>query len=156
KEAQAAGAISLAGLAQSIFDAIDYQCEHQLQFGADREWLLEMKALTAETRKAIETGAEPSQDLLDIPLGYWRHFDSLDPVGIAASLNRPMLFLQGWRDFQVTVAVDLKLWRRGLAHRHDVTFKEFRKLNHLFLEQGTGVCRPVEYFTVPANVPPYV
>jgi hypothetical protein len=58
-----------------------------------------------------------------------------------------MLFIQGGRDYQVTVADDLTLWRSGLGRRTDVTFDVFEPGNHL-LAAGQGPSSPAEYATL--------
>jgi hypothetical protein len=56
------------------------------------------------------------------------------------------LFIQGERDYQVTVADELVLWQAGLESRDDVTFATFPTLNHL-LFPGDGAPSPQEYQT---------
>lgn len=55
-----------------------------------------------------------------------------------------MRILQGSRDYQVTVADDLAIWRDALAGRDDVTFRVYPSLNHLFAP-GEGPPSPAEY-----------
>ena len=61
-----------------------------------------------------------------------------------------MLFVQGGRDYQVTVADDLTLWQAALGDRANVTIKEYADLNHLLMT-GEGDSVPAEY-QVPGNV----
>jgi pimeloyl-ACP methyl ester carboxylesterase len=77
-----------------------------------------------------------------------------DEVATARSLRQPLLFLQGDRDYQVTVANDLDVWLRGLKGRKDVTVVQFPDADHLFLD-GTGRPTPLEYFK-PGHVDPKV
>ncbi|MFB4265711.1 alpha/beta fold hydrolase [Nonomuraea sp. GTA35] len=79
-----------------------------------------------------------------LPASYWLDLRDYDPVATAAALNKPMLILQGGRDYQVTVADDLSGWRTGLAHRPDVTIRVYDADNHLFFP-GEGVSTPEEY-----------
>ena len=69
---------------------------------------------------------------------------SYDPVATAARLARPLLFVQGGRDYQVTIPDDLDRWRAGLDGRPDVTFRVFDADNHLFFT-GSGPSSPAEY-----------
>ncbi len=46
---------------------------------------------------------------------YYLDLQGYDPVATAAELTVPMLFIQGERDYQVTVADDLALWQAGLG-----------------------------------------
>jgi hypothetical protein len=94
----------------------------------------------------------------DLPLGYsgayWLDLRSYDPVATARSLGLPMLILQGGRDYQVTEADDLALWRAGLGDRPDVDIRVHAADNHMFA-RGDGPSTPAEYST-PANVDPAV
>ncbi|MEY9913525.1 dienelactone hydrolase [Catenulispora sp. MAP12-49] len=94
----------------------------------------------------------------DLPLGYsgayWLDLRSYDPVATARELPQPMLILQGGRDYQVTEADDLALWRAGLGGRADVEIRVHAADNHMFAP-GTGPSTPAEY-AVPANVDPAV
>lgn len=66
------------------------------------------------------------------------------PVDVASTLRKPMLILQGGRDYQVTVADDLAGWRAGLAGRPDITFHIYDRDDHLFFP-GSGPSTPAEY-----------
>ncbi|MEV7937761.1 hypothetical protein AB0O82_16665 [Kitasatospora sp. NPDC088264] len=48
---------------------------------------------------------------------YWLDLRAYDPVATATALARPMLILQGGRDYQVTVADDLTRWQAALRFR---------------------------------------
>ena len=81
---------------------------------------------------------------LGIPFAYWLDLRGYDPVAVAAQLGKPMLIVQGGRDYQVTVADDLVGWQTGLAGRPDVTIRVFPADNHLFFS-GSGPSEPAEY-----------
>ena len=66
----------------------------------------------------------------------------------AKRLTIPMLFLQGERDFQVTMK-DFDLWKSSLTGRSNAAFRAYPALNHLFLA-GEGKSSPAEY-RVPGN-----
>ncbi|WP_052423929.1 alpha/beta hydrolase family protein [Nonomuraea candida] len=78
------------------------------------------------------------------PASYWLDLRDYDPVATAAALGRPMLILQGGRDYQVTVADDLPRWRAGLAGRSEVTIKVYDADDHLFFP-GEGPSTPAGY-----------
>ncbi|MEU4429303.1 hypothetical protein AB0F65_01280 [Nocardia rhamnosiphila] len=61
-----------------------------------------------------------------------------------------MLFLQGERDYQVTVAADLAGWRTALADRPRVTIRTYPAVDHMFFP-GEGLSLPADY-TRPHNV----
>ncbi|MCU7722777.1 alpha/beta hydrolase [Actinoplanes sp. KI2] len=79
-----------------------------------------------------------------VPASYWLDLRGYDPAATAATLGRPMLILQGGRDYQATVDDDLARWRAGLADRPGVTIRVHDADNHLFFT-GDGPSRPAEY-----------
>ncbi|MBI5324036.1 MAG: dienelactone hydrolase family protein [Ignavibacteriae bacterium] len=74
---------------------------------------------------------------------YWLDLRKYKPNEIAKKLNKPMLILQGHRDYQVTYE-DFKLWQKSLVNNKKVEMKSYPKLNHLFME-GEGLSTPNEY-----------
>ncbi len=94
--------------------------------------------------KALQPGAaDPAGGVLGAPASYWLDLRGYNPAAAAKALGRPMLILQGGRDYQVTPDT-LEAWKKALADRKDVTFKLYPKLNHLFIE-GEGQSGPSEY-----------
>ncbi|CAN5197054.1 hypothetical protein BH11ACT6_BH11ACT6_54420 [soil metagenome] len=63
---------------------------------------------------------------------------------MAAQLDKPILIVQGGRDYQVTVADDLIGWQTGLADHPEVTIRIYDADNHLFFS-GSGPSTPAEY-----------
>ncbi|MBB4679620.1 alpha/beta hydrolase family protein [Crossiella cryophila] len=101
------------------------------------------------------TAEEPGAELLfGWPGSYWLDLRAYDPVATAAALDKPMLILQGGRDYQVTVAEDLARWRAGLAHRADVVIRVHEADDHLFFA-GAGPSTPADYES-PRHVDPAV
>lgn len=74
---------------------------------------------------------------------YWDYLDKYAPVMTACSLSVPMLFLQGERDYQVTMQ-DFAMWKLGMFGKTNATFQSYPTLNHCFME-GTGKSTPMEY-----------
>jgi dienelactone hydrolase len=87
-------------------------------------------------------------DPATLPFGYsgayWLDVRDYDPVGTARQLGKPMLILQGGRDYQVTVDDDLALWRAGLDGRGDVSIRVYDADDHLFFP-GSGPSTPAGY-----------
>jgi uncharacterized protein len=75
---------------------------------------------------------------------YWLDMRGYDPVSVAADVGKPMLILQGGRDYQVTVEDDLAGWRAGLGHRRDVSIRVFERDDHMFFA-GDGPSSPAGY-----------
>ncbi|WP_410169462.1 alpha/beta hydrolase family protein, partial [Actinacidiphila rubida] len=97
----------------------------------------------------------PTQDLLfGWPASYWLDLRDYDQVATAAALDRPLLVLQGGRDYQVTVEQDLARWRAGLARRPDVTVRVHEADDHMFFP-GSGPSTPAGY-QVPQHLDPAV
>jgi len=85
---------------------------------------------------------------------YWKNLAAYDEVATAREIPQPLLFLQGDRDYQVTVKNDLDAWRKGLAGRPHVTVDQFKNADHIFVA-GTGPPSPADYDT-PRHVIPAV
>ena len=47
--------------------------------------------------------------------------------------SKPMLIMQGEKDFQVKAAVDFAMYKEMLSHRENVTFRLYPGLNHAFV-----------------------
>jgi len=116
------------------------------------------ETITRQAALAGSPGLSPATPASELPFGlpasYWLDLRDYDPVATAVALDKPMLILQGGRDFQVTAEDDLSGWQAGLGHRADVTIRVYDADNHLFFP-GTGPSTPAEYET-PQHVDPAV
>ena len=153
-----AGLVILAGAARPLEELI----LEQTRYLAERDG-----NLTAEERTTLNTVEEqvaairdpdldastPAADLLGVPGSYWLDLRSYQAPAVAATLDVPILVLQGERDYQVTMA-DFALWKKALGTRDDVTLTSFPDLNHLMMTApattsttpGTqGLSGPEEY-----------
>jgi fermentation-respiration switch protein FrsA (DUF1100 family) len=106
--------------------------------------------MTAAARRVDDPGlsaATPDDELpFGVPAPYWLDLRGYDPVATAAGLGRPLLVLQGGRDYQATVADDLSRWQAGLGRAPDVTIRVFPADNHFFFP-GAGPSSPAELTT---------
>jgi fermentation-respiration switch protein FrsA (DUF1100 family) len=104
--------------------------------------------MTRQAAMADSAALSPATPASALPFGlsgtYWLDLRGYDPVSVAATLNKPMLILQGGRDYQVTVEDDLSRWKAGVGHRADVTIRLYDADNHLFFP-GAGPSTPAEY-----------
>jgi hypothetical protein len=147
RDGDLAGVVMLAALARSAPDAIvdqnEYLVERDGTVTAAEERQLEQARELAETIRTLDIADD------EVPyLGgdeYWRTLAEAEPVQTAKRLDVPWLFLQGERDYQVTVEDDLALWRQALGDESNATFRQYPTLNHLFMP-GTGKPSPEEYF----------
>ena len=79
------------------------------------------------------SAATPSSELpFGVPAAYWLDLRGYDPAAAAAALGKPLLIIQGGRDYQATVADDLSRWQAALDGRPDVTIRVYPADNHLF------------------------
>jgi dienelactone hydrolase len=152
-----AGVIELAGNARRIEDISIAQTETMLaaKGGATPEEQKRLDMMKGEAAMVKSLAADkPHRDvLLGLPAEYFLDLKGYDAPAEAKRLGLPMLFLQGDRDFQVTM-VDFGLWKSGMAGASKVTFHDYATLNHLFIS-GDGPSTPAEY-RKPGNVAPAV
>jgi dienelactone hydrolase len=144
-----AGLVLLAADAQPMHEAVVRVARHLAALTPGPSADVAVAALTRQA--ALVAGPELTPDTpseLLPPLGYsaryWLDLRGYDPVGTAAALARPMLILQGGRDYQVTVEDDLTRWQAALAARPDVRISVHPDANHLFFP-GSGPATPAEY-----------
>jgi len=151
-----AGLISLAGNTRKLGDAMLAQVTYLVSAAGPvtpegQKQIDDTTKLVARVQALTPADAGSPQSIGGAPASYWLDLNSYDPVAAARAIPQPMLFLQGERDYQVTMAEDFAGWKNGLAGRPRVTFRTYPALNHLFLP-GTGKSLPAEYNT-PGHVP---
>ncbi|MBN2723461.1 MAG: DUF3887 domain-containing protein [Deltaproteobacteria bacterium] len=154
------GYILLAGNSRPLEDLIIQQIKYISGF---------KKSLSPEEKKNIEkieqqvslvkspklNSRTPSEDLpLGISATYWIFLNKYKPVELMKKVLKPVLILQGKRDYQVTYQEDFKLWKKELKGMKNIKFMAFDKLNHLFMP-GEGKPSPEEYMK-PSHVSPLV
>jgi dienelactone hydrolase len=147
-----AGLVILAGGTQPMHWAAVRQIRYLASLNPNTAASVEA-AVNAITRQAAAVDspdlspATPCRELpFGVPAPYWLDLRGYHPAEVAAGLGKPMLILQGGRDYQVTVADDLVGWQAALADRPDVTCRVYDADNHLFLP-GTGPSTPADYET---------
>jgi uncharacterized protein len=75
---------------------------------------------------------------------YFLDLRRYDELATARAITKPLLLLQGQRDYQVTVVNDLRDWVTALAGRPGVTSHIYAQANHLFID-GSGPPSPADY-----------
>ncbi|WP_103351134.1 alpha/beta hydrolase [Amycolatopsis sp. CA-128772] len=117
-----------------------------------------VESVTRQAALVESPGLSPSTPSADLlfgwPASYWLDLRGYDPVATAAALAKPMLVLQGGRDYQVTVADDLARWRAALARHPDATIRVHDADDHMFF-RGEGPSKPSAYES-PQHVDPAV
>jgi dienelactone hydrolase len=147
-ETSIAGLVILAGDTQPMQQAAVRVVRYLASLNPDPAMEASVEALTQQAALVENPDLSPSTPANTLPFGYsgayWLDLRGYDPVATAAALDKPMLILQGGRDFQVTVADDLSQWQAGLERRPEVTIRVYEADNHLFFS-GTGLSTPAEY-----------
>ncbi|WP_254763273.1 alpha/beta hydrolase family protein [Natrinema marinum] len=152
RDGSLAGIVGLAAPARPYHELTLEQLEHKVSVGSI-EWddLAAIHDRWAGQIERVRSGEyEPTETLLGKPGAFWDSLAAYDHVGTAAALDVPAYFLQGGRDFQVSVADDLERWRSELGGESETTFETDGDLDHLFMP-GEGPS--VEFaYTVRNNV----
>jgi dienelactone hydrolase len=147
RDGKLAGVIVLAGNARRLEDISLAQAEAMLASRGggtpEQQQRLEVMKEEAAQIRNLAAGKEHPDVLLGHPVEYFLDLQGYNAPAAAKLLDLPMLFLQGDRDFQVTMA-DFALWKASLAGAKNVVFSEYPALNHLFTE-GQGTSSPDEY-----------
>ncbi len=143
-----AGFIILAGLTRPLPETIAEQVRYIAMLDgklSDEESvrLREIQEHVARIKNLTPASKDAPELLLGIPASYWLDLNSYNPAEAARSLKKPILIMQGGRDYQVTEA-DFNTWKKSLADRGDVQALWYPELNHLFIT-GKGVITPEEY-----------
>ena len=144
-----AGLIILAGMSRPYEDVILSRMTYILslkgELTADERAQLErLKAQVAKVKDRSLSEKTPSAELPQgLPASYWLSLRGYDPAGEAKKLNRPILILQGGRDYWAT-AEDFEGWKKTLGSRANAQFRWYPNLNHQFVS-GEGMSTPEEY-----------
>ena len=95
--------------------------------------------------KKLQPGDKvPREQLpLGIPNSFWLDLKANPTAKLMAGETRPVLVLQGERDYQVTMA-EFDGWKTVLGQHPNVRLTSYPKGNHLFIE-GEGPSTPGEY-----------
>ena len=133
-----AGYISLAGSARSMGDLMLEQIDYLLDL--EKNMTASAKALY---KKQIQDALQSISNLTEADRGkkilllgntyptYWLDLANYNPSEEAKKVDKPMLFLQGGTDYQVT-ETDFNLWKVAVGERKDVKFILYPNLTHAF------------------------
>lgn len=143
-----AGLIIMAGSNQPLEDKIVEQYEYISQLpnnqGINEDILNVVRSLRNKVKKGDFTNYTPRDSMLmGISPEYWRFLSNYKPLEIIQDINKPILVLQGARDYQVSIS-EFGEWKKALAKNPQAQFKLYEDLNHLFIV-GKGKSTPDEY-----------
>ena len=150
KKQTIAGYISLAGTTRTLEDLLIDQTTYILNLDgslsdADQEHLTQLQTEVARVKNIDLTNKQDISPILGVPSSYWIDLHGYRPAHLARKITKPLLFLQGERDYQVTMA-DFQNWQESLVEKEYVHLKTYPQLNHLFIP-GNGKSTPAEYET---------
>jgi fermentation-respiration switch protein FrsA (DUF1100 family) len=144
-----AGFIVMAGPARPVEEGILEQMKYLYTFDnilteKEKAQLNRLEVQVGRVKEPVLSLSTPAGDLpLGLPASFWLDLRGYVPPEAALELDRPMLVLQGERDYQVTMT-DYLIWKRILAGKESVQFKSYPELNHLFIK-GDGRSSPEDY-----------
>ncbi len=139
-----AGLVIMAGATTPLPDEIVRQYLYLRSIGQATQAQVEaIKAVVARIKALRPADVSSAELLLGATPAYWLDLRSYDPIATAKTLTCPLLILQGGRDYQVTVQ-EFQSWKAALSGRHNVAFRLYPDLNHLFMA-GKGPGTPKEY-----------
>jgi dienelactone hydrolase len=144
-----AGVIALGAPARPLEDLILDQTRYLLSrdgslTAAEKENLALLERQVSRVKADDLTADAAGEELpLGVPGAYWLDLKKYDQVKIATKLTLPLLFLQGGRDYQITMQ-DFELWQETLSGHPNAQLIVLHDLNHLFIS-GEGNSTPEEY-----------
>lgn len=105
--------------------------------GADEALMTEIHNLEhqADTADGLNASSVVGVECLALGLGatYWLSGREMNPLDTARALQKPILVMQGGRDYQVTVNDDYNPWKSALCERASAEFSLYPDLNHVFV-----------------------
>jgi uncharacterized protein len=150
KEAKdAAGFIIMAGSVRPLEDIILEQMRYLISLDkkiskTQKAEVLNQTLIGVNNIKSLtQSSTKGEKELLGFSASFWLSIKGYNPAQTAKSIKKPMLILQGERDYQVTLK-DFNLWKSNLSGNKNVSFKTYKDLNHLFIT-GKGKSTPEEY-----------
>ncbi|KAI6778292.1 uncharacterized protein J7T54_008470 [Emericellopsis cladophorae] len=102
------------------------------------------KKSDAADRLGPDSTTAPRDLPFSLPACYWNSCRELDPIGTCKAMDKPILLLQGSRDYQVTVEDNFTAWKSQLRSKQDVALGVLEDLDHCFI-RGEGLSIPADY-----------
>ena len=118
-----------------------YLDEVRARDGADAKDREESEKAIRQMEAAAALADQPSlprsTDAALLPFGvgaaYWLDYRTYAPIQTAKELGKPLLILQGARDYQVTVKNGYEIWRSALEGHSHASLKVYDEMNHLYV-----------------------
>lgn len=131
------GLILLAGSPRTLTDIVldqSIKAEVHVLDGQKAEYEAYIDELTKKIND-LDTMTEEElmqTTIFDMPAYYLQEMNSYDTSDIAKNIDKPILVLQGSKDFQVYESPDFELWKEVLKDNEEAEFILYDNLGHLF------------------------
>ena len=138
------GLILLAGSPRKLEDIMLYQTREMIPLsGKLTRFILEKQLKTLEATFAdlytiSDEEAKTKKMGGGTTLYYFKEMGQHPVESYLQNLSKPILVMQGGKDFQVKADVDFVLYKQLLAEHPDVTFRLYENLNHCFVPSVYG------------------
>jgi dienelactone hydrolase len=139
-----AGIIIFAGSPRSLIDIIINQNEEIIQqLGKLLQMIAKKQSASLKTKLAAigsmtEAEAKKTKIFGNIYAWYLKELDEHPVADYLTAIKKPVLILQGGKDFQVLPEKDFTLYQKICAGKPNVNFKLYPELNHLFMKSIYG------------------
>lgn len=149
KSKEVSGIILMAGPARNLEDVILDQINYLSVLDSivdddEKKAILDLEKQIRNVKNGkLLKNTKPEDLPLNLTSYYWQSVKKYHQIETAKKIKQPILFLQGERDYQVTMT-DLNKWKTEMGNIPKNKFITYPTLNHLFIK-GTGKCNPSEY-----------
>jgi fermentation-respiration switch protein FrsA (DUF1100 family) len=127
-----------------MVEQIKYICSlDNFTTSQERKTINSYENMRDNVKKLNDTSKVSADKLFGVPASYWLDLKDYDPRTAAKEIKKPLLILQGERDYQVTMK-EFDSWKDALKENKNVTFKSYKNLNH-YMVYGTEKSSPSEY-----------
>ena len=146
----AAGYVFMAGFARTLPDVMLDQYTYlnninQSLSQSDRESAnKDIQAKVNVIKSLTANSTLTDSDLMGTPKSYWLDIKDYKPAEAAKDISKPMLFLQGEKDYQTTMT-DFNVFKEQLSGKSGVSFISYPSLNHMFTTTTGEKSTPNDY-----------
>jgi dienelactone hydrolase len=144
-----AGLVIMAGRTHSLQDNVIDQFEYFSSLKPNDSALRGQVEAWKRLKRQVEDPSLKPEAKIELPTGgtlsgaYFLQARGYHPERVAATLNIPILVLQGERDYQVK-PIQFQEWKSALNGRPKVKLRSYPGLNHAFVA-GDGPSSPADY-----------
>jgi dipeptidyl aminopeptidase/acylaminoacyl peptidase len=145
-----AGLIIMAGSLRRLAE-IMYDQSMKLGVNATSEQIAAFETLMNDLNSLKDMSNEEAKqvDVGGIFGYYFKDLDDYPYSEVLKNTTKPVLIMQGGKDFQVYVEPDFNMYKEVLQDKNNVTFKLYPNLNHFFINSKTG---SLDEYYIPSKV----